>query len=127
MSDWVVSDPGSEPSRAEVGAEGPDTNPADNVRAVDPRLTLRVANRRRVIVSLRSNQPGTARVRARIAGVSIARTVKFTRAGRRTVRLMPRPRRARQRVISALRSPGRLRARVTASMAGTNTSLRTKL
>ena len=115
---------GAELARVAVASEGVDTNPADNVGPLAPRLRLRALGRRRLSFSLASTQPGKAKIVARVAGVRMVRKVRFGSAGRRSVRLAPRTRRDRRRLTSARRRPGRLRAVVTATMSSARTSLR---
>ena len=64
---------------------------------------------------------------ARVAGLPIRRTLRFTVAGTRTARLMPTARRDRRRLAAAQRRPGRLRATVTATMASARTTAHTTL
>ena len=118
---------GSELKRVSVASEGVDTNPADNVGSLAPRLRLRALDRRRLRFSLASTQPGTAQIVARVGGVRMRRKVHFGSPGRRTVRLAPASRRARRRLATARRRPGRLRAVVTATMSSARAALRLKL
>ena len=132
---WSYSSDGREPTRVEVAAEGPDLTPADNAgpirpaqaRAATPRLSLRAVRGRELRVRLTASRSGTAVLAARVAGVRIRRTLRFTVPGTRTARLMPSNRRDRRRLAAAQRKPGRLRATVTATMAGVRTSARTML
>jgi hypothetical protein len=104
------------PTRIEAGAEGPDTNPADNVVELTPNLTLKTATLPTpgVAVTISTDLPSTVLVTARIAGVRLAREVLFPTAGTRTIRLTPKTRTDRRRINRALRRRGRLRAIVTA-------------
>ena len=114
------------PTEIEVGSEGPDTNPADNTVALTPNLSIATppptarprsaaTGEPAVTVTVSSDQPATVLVAARIAGVRVARTVRFTAAGSRAVRLAPARRADRARINRALRRRGRLTAIVTAS------------
>lgn len=109
----------SVPTHVAVGAEGPDTNPADNVVALTPTLSVAdagplAARRPGVMVDVTTDQPTTVLVAARIASVRIARTVVFGAAGTQTIRLTPKRRADRRRINRALRRRGRLTAIVTA-------------
>ncbi|HEX8121859.1 MAG TPA: hypothetical protein VF549_11400 [Solirubrobacteraceae bacterium] len=115
---------GPVPTQVEVASEGPDTNPADNVVALTPNLTVKAVTPPRnrgapgVTVAVTTDLPATVRVAARIAGVRLKRTVEFAAAGTRTIRLTPKSRADRQRLKRALRRRGRLTAVVTADAAG---------
>ena len=107
------------PTHVEFGAEGPDTNPADNVVALTPNLSLAdagppAAGPPGVLVDVTTDQPATVLVAARIADVRIARTLVFAAGGTQTIRLTPKRRADRRRINRALRRRGRLTAIVTA-------------
>lgn len=132
---WSHSSDGSEPTRVEVGAEGPDLTPADNagpigppeVAAATPRLSVRMMRGRELRVRVTASRRGTAVLAARVAGLRIRRMLRFIVPGTRTARLMPAARRDRRRLAAAQRRPGRLRATVTATMAGARATARTTL
>lgn len=107
------------PTHVEIAAEGPDTNPADNLVALTPNLSLAdagplSAGTPGVMVDVTTDQPGAVLVAARIAGVRIARTLAFAAGGTQTVLLAPKRRADRRRIRRAVRRRGRLTAIVTA-------------
>jgi hypothetical protein len=131
LSLWV-STTGGEPTQAVVGDEGVDVNPADNTAALTPpsvvhpgvpqrpapfvrlRAVRAAALPAGLRVSVGSAQEGSIRLRARAAGLTFSRTIRFAGAGRRVVTLTPARRADRRRLAAALRRKGRLPVRVTA-------------
>ncbi|HYF26324.1 MAG TPA: hypothetical protein VD931_11350, partial [Baekduia sp.] len=126
---FVQTPDGRVPETVTVAAEGPDLAPADNTIAVasTPALTLaKVPGGATPRVRLGVDRPGAVRLRARIAGIRIDRTITFLRAERRVVRLLPARAADRRRLARALRRPGRLTASVTATLADGAAALRAR-
>jgi hypothetical protein len=131
LSLWVATASGV-PTQAVVSDEGVDANPADNVATVTPLpqvhptvpLPPKPSVRLRAIraaalpaglrISVGSAQAGAIRLRARAAGLTFTRTIRFAGPGRRVVTLAPARRADRRRLAAALRRKGALPVRVTA-------------
>jgi hypothetical protein len=131
LSLWVDTSVG-EPTQAVVGAEGVDATPADNTAALAPfvRLTAApkpVAEAGGLRVTLGIARAGSVRLSARVSGVDFGRTIRFTKADRRTITLTPTHAADRRHLTAALRRPGRLAAVVTADAGGGATGLRLRL
>jgi len=131
MSRWVDLRAGP-PVRVQVGAEGPDATPADNVADLAPFLRLVGPSRAvarggglRMLVS--TSRAGAVRLAVRAGGVDFGRTLRFPRAGRITAAIVPARAADRRLLAAALRRPGKLMAIVTAAQDGGTAALRVKL
>jgi hypothetical protein len=131
LSLWVDLRAG-EPAQAVVNAAGVDATPADNTATLAPFVTLKAAPRPSaatggVRITLGIARAGTVHLAARVAGVDFGRTIRFTKADRRTITLTPRRAADRRHLARALRRPGRQAALVTADAGGGAVGLRLKL